>query len=146
MQLSSGISTLLQFALKTTYDVVKSKTALAWGSHTAAHTPHTDEALRLHIGTALRTGSSLIAVKGKCITGAGSRIWVLVMICEGVTRGMLALLLLFCTSGGLYILFSKDADDPSSDFMMYDSLVVFTDDVDTKFLRRLMLEKKVSHK
>ena len=47
MQLGTGLTTFLEFALKAAEDVVKGDTTLSWGAHIGAHATHANETLLL---------------------------------------------------------------------------------------------------
>jgi hypothetical protein len=109
--------------------VIEGEAAFARGSHTSAHTTHTNKALGLHSGAALRTVVRFSTVETECIARTWALITILVMVGEGVARRIVGLLLLLLmTSGVLSVLLCKDAEDTSGDRVMNDCLVVLVSD------------------
>jgi len=134
MELSTGLATFLKFTLETAEDVVESETTLTGWAHAAAHATHADEPLRLHRRTTLAANGWSLAVEVERVTWTSGGGHVLVVTREGITGWILGELLLFRMGSGLGVLLVEDAEDTGSDLVVDDSLVVFTDDVDTEFL------------
>lgn len=135
MKFCASFPALLQFSLETAEDVVEREPALAWRARAAAHSAHPDEPLRLHGSSPLRPGHAVAlpcAVRARKAKGTwlASQPWPLAAqgaVCGGILLGLYA-------SRSLGILLREDTDDARGDFVVNDGRVVFTDNVDTKFL------------
>lgn len=112
--------------------MVKSEAALAWGTHVRAHATHTNEALLLHGRSALGGARAILSAGETESTGCGTGAGLASMSGDGWR-----VLMLFCACGGLCVLVGKDANDACSDLVVDDGLVIFADDVDTKFLNKM---------
>ena len=133
VKIRSSLSGLLELVLKAGKDIVEGEAALAGGAHVTAHAVESAEALLSHDASALRlTGSALCSSKVECGIGGGG--------CSGSPSGETdhgrTGPTLFCAGCGLRILLRDDADDTFGDLVVDDCLVVFTHDINAKFLGR----------
>ena len=136
MELCSCLTALLKFALQTAEDVIKSETTFPWLACAATHSAHSNQTLRLHGCSSLRlTGHSVATACTRTCkterTGRTTNSRPLPAKCAICRR----ILLRLCTGCSLCILFCEDTNDPCSDFVVHDSLVVLAHDVDTEFLK-----------
>ena len=134
VELGTSLATFLKLALKTAEDVVESETTLARGTHATAHAAHTNEPLGLHRRAALTSNGGPLTIKVERIAGTGGGGHVLVVAGEGIAGWILSELLLFRLGSGLSVLFVENAEDTGGDFVVNNSLVIFTHDVDAEFL------------
>ena len=80
VELSTSLTTFLEFSLEPAEYVVEGKTTLARGTHATAHTAHTDEPLRLHRRAALAGNGRPLTVEVERIAGTGGGSHALVVV------------------------------------------------------------------
>ena len=95
---------------------------------------HINVPLGLHHRTTLVANGRSLTIGVERVTRTGGRDHVLVMARGNITEYILNILLLLSAGNGSSILLVEDTEDTDSDLVVDDRPVVFTDNVDTKFL------------
>lgn len=127
MEVVTCLPTLLQLPLQSAKDVIERNIAFPRGSCWSTQTTHS-QPRGWHCSSPLRTTSPV----GTGLVGKAERTSAAHASCGGVETE--AGTLSFCPCGVLRILLSENAYHPGSDFVMNDRLVIFANDVNTKFL------------
>jgi len=111
--------------------MVERKATLPWSTDIATHPTHANKPLLLQCRPSLSwPRCTLCSSEAESVGSIGrARLGV-------QARGRRRILVLLNASSSLSVLLSDYADNTSSNLVMDDCLVVFTNDIDTKFLRQ----------